>query len=185
MSRIPTPATIEDAPQAAHDLLYAVKAKIGQVPNLYRLTATSPATLGGLLGLSGALGDGALSPALREQIALTVANVNGCGYCNAAHGFIGKQMLKLDDDTIAAAREGRASDPKADAALRFARKVAVSRADVSDADVAEVRAAGFSDAELVEIVGHVALNTLTNYLNEVFGTEIDFPAAPTATRLAA
>lgn len=185
MSRIPTPKTIEDAPEGAQELLYGVKAKIGQVPNLYRLTANSPATLKGLLELSGALGGGTLGAALGEQIALAIANVNGCGYCNAAHGFIGKNMVKLPDSEIDAARAGRSDDARADAAIRFAVKVAADRGNVGDDDLADVRAASFSDEQIVEIVGHVALNTLTNYLNEVFGTEIDFPVAPAATRLAA
>jgi alkylhydroperoxidase family enzyme len=41
--------------------------------------------------------------------------------------------------------------------------------------VQAVKAAGYTDAQVVEIVAHVALNTLTNYVNEVLGTEIDFP----------
>jgi alkylhydroperoxidase family enzyme len=92
-------------------------------------------------------------------------------------------MLKLPEDEIIRARGGRASDAKADAAVVLARKVAVARGAVKDTDLAEARAAGLSDAELVEVVGHVALNVYTNYLNEVFGTEIDFPVV-TAERVA-
>lgn len=176
MSRIPTPASIDAAPAAAQEALNAVKARLGKAPNLYLLTATSPSTLEGLLSLSGALGKGALGPATRERIALTVANVNGCDYCNSAHTYIAKNIAKLSDDEIALNRDGRSSDPKADAAVRLARKIAVERGAVSDADVAEARKAGLTDAELVEIVGNVAVNVLTNYLNEVFKTPVDFPA---------
>ena len=175
MSRIPTPATIEDAPAAAHDALNGVKASLGIVPNLYRLTANSPAALNGLLALNGALGKGALSAATREKIALAIANVNGCSYCNSAHSYIAANLLKLPEDEILLARDGRASDAKIAAAVSLARKIAIARGDVKDTDIAAARAAGLSDAELVEIVGHVALNVFTNYLNEVFGTEIDFP----------
>ena len=175
MSRIPTPATIEETPSAAHASLNGVKAALGTVPNLYRLTANSPATLDGLLALNGALGKGLLPAATRERIALAMANVNGCTYCNSAHSYIAANMLKLPEDEIIRARGGRASDAKADAAVILARKVAISRGDVKDTDIQQARAAGLSDGELVEIVGHVALNVLTNYLNEVFGTEIDFP----------
>lgn len=183
MSRIPTPATIEDAPAAAHASLNGVKASLGIVPNLYRLTANSPAALDGLLSLNGALGKGELPAATRERIALAVANVNGCSYCNSAHSYIAANMLKLPEDEIILARGGRASEIKTDAAVVLARKIAISRGEVKDTDIAAARAAGLSDGELVEIVGHVALNVFTNYVNEVFGTEIDFPVV-TAGRVA-
>jgi uncharacterized peroxidase-related enzyme len=176
MSRIPTPATIADAPAATHPQLEAVQKQLGSVPNLFRLLATSPASLGGYLGLSGALAKGALDARTRERIALAVAEINGCGYCLAAHSFIGANLLKIDAAEIAAARAGRSADAKADAALRFAVAVTQARGRVAAADLAAVRAAGWSDAEILEIVAHVALNTLTNYVNEVAGTEVDFPA---------
>lgn len=178
MSRIPTPSSIEAAPAAAHDALNAVKAKLGKAPNIYLLAATSPAALEGLLSLSGALGKGALDAATRERIALAIANVNGCDYCNSAHTFIAKNVAKLSDDEIVKAREGRSSDAKADAAVRLARKIAVERGAVSDADIAEARKAGLSGAELVEVVANVAANIFTNYLNDVFKTPVDFPAIP-------
>jgi uncharacterized peroxidase-related enzyme len=183
MSRIPTPATIEDAPAAAHASLNGVKAALGIVPNLYRLTANSPAALEGLLSLSGALGKGKLPAATRERIALAIANVNGCSYCNSAHSYIAANMLKLPEDEIILARGGRASEAKTDAAVALARKVAIARGELKDTDISAARAAGLSDGELVEIVGHVALNVFTNYLNEVFATEIDFPVV-TAERVA-
>ena len=43
--------------------------------------------------------------------------------------------------------------------------------------VQAVRMAGYDDAQIVEIVQHVALNTWTNYVNSVAQTEIDFPVA--------
>ena len=178
MSRIPAPATIADAPAAAHDALNGVKASLGIVPNLYRLTANSPAALNGLLSLNGALGKGSLPAATRERIALAIANVNGCSYCNSAHSYIAANLLKLADDDIRDARKGTSADPKAAAAVALSRKVAISRGQVTEADLADARSAGLSDGDLVEIVAHVALNVFTNYLNEVFGTEIDFPEVP-------
>jgi uncharacterized peroxidase-related enzyme len=185
MSRIPTPADIENAPEAAQPMLEGVKAKLGIVPNLYRLTANSPAALEGLLGLSGALGKGKLGAATGERIALAVANVNGCDYCNAAHGYIAANIANLSNEEVEANRHGRSLDPKADAAVAFARKLAVGRGSVTAADVEAVSAAGYSTGELVEIVAHVAANVFTNYLNEAFATEIDFPSAPAAERIAA
>jgi len=184
MPRIHTPAAIEDAPAAARPLLDGVKARLGRAPNLYLLTANAPAALEGLLALSGALGKGALDAPTRERIALAVANVNGCDYCNAAHGFISKNLLKLSDDDIAAAREGGAANARANAAVSLARKVALARGAVAEADIDAARRAGLTDAELVEVVAHVALNTFTNYINEAFKTEIDFPAAAPARRAA-
>ena len=183
MSRIPTPATIEAAPAASQPLLNAVTQALGVAPNLFRLTANSPAALEGLLGLSGALGKGALDAATRERIALAVANINGCTYCSSAHTYLGKTLAKLSDAELAANRAGGSSDPKADAAVKFAVKITRQRGEVSEDDLRQVRLAGYDDAQLVEIVAHVALNTFTNYINEVFKTEVDFPVVA-ATRAA-
>ncbi|MEO3475037.1 carboxymuconolactone decarboxylase family protein [Roseomonas sp. CAU 1739] len=180
MSRIPTPATVEAAPEAARPLLNGVKAQLGSVPNLFRVLANSPAALGGYLGLNGALAKGALDARTRERIALAVAEVNGCGYCLAAHTFIGTNLAKLDASEIAANRAGGSNDAKAAAAVRFAVAVTEARGHVGDDALAAVRAAGWTDAEILEITVHVALNTLTNYVNEVAGTEVDFPTVARA-----
>jgi uncharacterized peroxidase-related enzyme len=175
MSRIPTPPSIEAAPAASQPFLQAVHKQLGSVPNLFRVVSHSPAALEGYLGMSGALAKGRLPAATRERIALAVAELNQCGYCLAAHSYLGRNLARLDDAEIRANREGHSRDPKADAAVRFAVKVAQERGHVSDADVQAVRDAGYDDAQLVEIVQHVALNTWTNYLNSVAGTVVDFP----------
>ncbi|KQV53595.1 alkylhydroperoxidase [Pelomonas sp. Root1217] len=177
MNRIATPASIDAAPEAARPMLEAVNKQLGSVPNLFRTVANSPAALEGYLGMSGALAKGRLPAQTRERIALAVAQINGCGYCLAAHTYLGSNLAKLDTAEIAANRAGRSNDAKADAAVRFAASVATQRGHVSDADVAAVRAAGYDDGQIVEIVQHVALNTWTNYLNEVAKTVIDFPEA--------
>jgi uncharacterized peroxidase-related enzyme len=175
MTRIPIPGTINDAPAASQPLLEAVKKQLGVVPNLFRLVSTSPDALQGYLGLSGALSKGALPAATRERIALVVAEINGCDYCLSAHSYLGKNLAKLDDAEIAANRNGASNDPKADAAVRFAAKVVRERGHVSEDDVRAVKLAGYDDAQAIEIVLHVALNTWTNYINEVAKTDIDFP----------
>jgi uncharacterized peroxidase-related enzyme len=185
MSRIPTPATISDAPAASRPLLEAVKKQLGVVPNLFRVVSNSPAALQGYLGLSDALKKGALPAATRERIALAVAEVNGCEYCLSAHTYIGKNLAKLDDAEIVANRKGASKDPRADAAVRFAAKVARERGHVNEDDVRAVKLAGYDDAQVIEIVLHVALNTWTNYLNEVAQTEIDFPKVAPLRRAAA
>ncbi len=113
--------------------------------------------------------------ATRERIALAVAEVNGCDYCLSAHTYLGRNLARLDDAEIAANRNGTSNDPKADAAVRFAVAVTRTRGHLAEADLRAVRDAGYTDAQVIEIVQHVALNTWTNYFNEVFGTDIDFP----------
>lgn len=176
MSRIHTIADIASAPAAAQPLLEGAKKQLGSVPNLFRVIANSPAGLEGYFGLNGALGKGKLDARTRERIAIAVAELNACSYCLSAHTYIGKNVAKLEDAEIMANRNGASNDPKADAAVRFAAQIVRERGHVTDADVSAVKAAGYDDAEIVEIVLHVALNTLTNYVNEVAKTTIDFPA---------
>jgi len=175
MSRISMPA-LDQTPAATLPLLDAVRKQLGLVPNLMKVVGNSPAALGGYLALGGALAKGALGAKTGERIALAIAEINACGYCLAAHTYLGRNVAKLDDAEIATNRNGASNDPKADAAVRFAARVALERGHVSDTAVRAVKDAGYSDAEVMEIVAHVALNTLTNYVNEVAQTEIDFPA---------
>ena len=184
MSRLHIPESIDAAPVASRAWLEAVKKQIGSAPKLFRLVSNSSAALEGYLGMSGALAKGGLPAATRERIAIAVAEINGCNYCLSAHSYIGKNMAGLDEAEIAANRAGASNDPKADAAVRFAAKVAHARGQVSDDDVRAVRLAGYDDAQIVEIVQHVALNTWTNYMNEVARTEIDFPAVTPAGKAA-
>jgi uncharacterized peroxidase-related enzyme len=181
MSRLPIPASIEESPAAAQPLLQAVKKQLGVVPNLFRLVGNSPAALEGYLGLNGALAKGALEAPTRERIALAVAEINGCDYCLSAHSYLGRNLAKLSEAEISANRDGRSADTKADAAVGFAVKLVSARGHVSENDLKAVRQAGYSDAQIIEIVLHVALNTLTNYVNEVAKTDIDFPVVTART----
>jgi uncharacterized peroxidase-related enzyme len=175
MSRIPTPSSIETSPAASQPLLHAVQGQLGSVPNLFRMVGNSPAALEGYLALSGALGKGRLEPKTRARLALAVAEANGCAYCLSAHTYLGRNVNRLDDAELEANRQARSSDPKAEAALGFAARLVETRGHVTAADVEAVKAAGHDDAAVVEIVVHVALNTLTNYVNSALGTEVDFP----------
>jgi uncharacterized peroxidase-related enzyme len=152
----------ESATGKAKDLLDAVQAKLGMVPNMMRSMANSPAVLDGYLGLSGALARGKLSAKVREQIALAVAETNGCDYCLAAHSAIGK-MVGLSADQIRDSRLGAAVDPKTDALIRFARKIVESHGRVRGEDLRQVRAQGFDDGAIAEVVAAVALDIFTNY----------------------
>lgn len=179
MSRIPTPSTAAAAPAATHPMLEAVRKQLGGVPNLFRIVANSPAGLEGYLGLNGALGKGTLDLKQRQRLAITVAEQNGCDYCLSAHTTLGRDFAKLDEAELAAARDATSKDPKAAAGLRFARDLVQRRGHVDAAAVEAVKAAGYDDAQVVELILHVALNTLTNYVNSALATEIDFPVLRT------
>lgn len=163
----------EDATGKAKELLDGVNAKLGFVPNMMATMASSPAVLEGYLNFSGALGQ-TLNAKLREQIALTVAEINGCQYCASAHSAIGK-MVGLDTHAIEEARRAFSHDAKTDAALKFAKALVVSRGKVSEADHEAAKIAGFTEKEISEIVANVALNVFTNYFNETAKTMVDFP----------
>lgn len=173
MSRLTVP-TRENSPEKSQPLLGAVEKMLGSVPNLFRLVGTSPALLEGYLGLNGALSR-TLDAKTRERIALAIAQANGCDYCLSAHSYLGLNLAKIDAAEIALNRSGHSGDAKADAAVIFARKVLEARGKVKDGDIAEVKLAGFSEAQVLEIVAHVGINVLTNYVNNVAQTDIDFP----------
>lgn len=158
------------------DMLAAVQRGLGVTPNMTKAMANSPALLKGYLGLSGALGAGVLRPAAREQIALAVAQDNACTYCLSAHSYLAEHVAHLSADDIAAARKSTAADTKTSALLAFATAVNDTRGSISTEDLAAVRAAGATDEEIAETIGHVGLNVLTNYFNKAAGVEIDFPA---------
>jgi len=173
LSRITVPAR-ESAPEASKPMLDAVEKQLGVVPNLFRLVSLSPAALQGFLGMNGALAK-TLDLKTRERIALAVAQINGCNYCLSAHTYLGLNLAKIDAAEITLNRRGASSDDKANAAVIFATKVTRERGNVSDADVQAVKAAGFTDAQIVEIVAIVAENVFTNFINIVADTDIDFP----------
>jgi uncharacterized peroxidase-related enzyme len=178
MSRLTIP-TRDEAPAASQPLLDGVFKTLGLVPNLFRVAALSPAALGALLGLAGA-NSKMLDTKTRERIAIAVAQVNGCDYCLSAHTYIGTQLAKITPEDAALNRNGKSTDAKAAAAVAFAAKVTALRGKVSNEDIAAVKAAGYSEAQIVEIVALVAENVMTNYLNNVVDTEVDFPVLRTA-----
>ena len=173
MSRIP-PVDRNTTNDSVRKNFDAVQKQLGTVPNMMRTMAQSPAVLEGYLGFGAALRRGRLPAALQEQIALAVAETNSCDYCLSAHTALGRGA-GLSEDQLISSREARASDPKAAAALQFARAVVERRGDVRDQDLASVRTAGYTDGDIAEIIAHVALNVFTNYFNRAAHTEIDFP----------
>ena len=168
------PLAHESATGPAKDLLDTVKAKMGGTPNLLETMAHAPAVLNSYLQFSGALGGANLPADVREQIALAVGNANKCSYCTAAHTVIGKGAGLTSEQTVAAQR-GEASDPKTQAIITFALAVNEKRGWVSDEDFKSATEAGVTEAEILETVAVVTFNLLTNYLNHVIETEVDFP----------
>lgn len=165
----------------AKELFDQISAKIGRIPNIMKTMANAPAALKGYVALNGALAEGRLPAELREQIALAIGEANRCDYCLSAHTAIGK-MVGLDEDDVAAARQKKADDPKVEAALDFVHKMVISRGNISEREIAIVRNAGYNDEEIIEMIGHVALNTFTNYFNVAAQTTVDFPkVAPAGT----
>jgi uncharacterized peroxidase-related enzyme len=158
-------------------LLDAINGAFGSTPNMFRVVANSPAALSSMWASFGALGAGVLDAKLGEQIAVAVADRNACEYCLAAHTALGRKAGASADE-MRAAQAGISSDPKTAAALRFALKLVGDRGHVGAPDIAQLRTAGFSDEEVVEIVAHVALNLFTNYVNVAFAVPVDFPAVP-------
>jgi uncharacterized peroxidase-related enzyme len=177
MSRIIALDTAQVSGKTA-ELFTAVKSQLGVVPNLMRTIGHSPAALEAYLGFSGTLSKGVLPAKVREQLALAVAETNTCDYCLAAHSLLGKGA-GLTAEAIIDARLIRAEDPKTAALLKFAAAVVEARGLVADEALSAVRAAGATDAEIIETVAHVALNILTNYTNHVAQTVVDFPKAAT------
>lgn len=162
------------AAPASRALLDQIHGALGATPAMFRTVAHSPTALKALWNLFGTLGTGTLTARLGEQIAIAVADANRCSYCLSAHTALGRNA-GLSDAELAAAQRGDSAEAASSAALRFALKVVAQRGQVEDADVAALRAAGFADAQIVEILAHVALNLFTNYVNVALGVEVDFP----------
>jgi uncharacterized peroxidase-related enzyme len=173
MSRINVVTNDNANPEQAA-LFEAINNKIGMVPNFLRVLANSPVALEAFLGLHKIASEGVLDEQTRERIALTVAQENGCQYCVSAHTAIGRKA-GLDNVEIAANRTGTSQDEKAAAAVSFAHTVVEHKGQVSAAELLAIRNAGYSEAEIVEIITHVVMNVLTNFIGTISQVEIDFP----------
>lgn len=173
MSRIKT-ITDEIANAEQADLFATIKSSLGMVPNFLRVFANSPDALKAFLGFHHIAGNGSLDPATRERIALTLAQKNECGYCLSAHTAIGRKT-GLNTDEINANRQGDSQDAKAAVAVKFARTLAEHTGEVTNAEVQEMRDAGFTDADIVEVITHTGMNVLTNILSKASRVDIDFP----------
>jgi uncharacterized peroxidase-related enzyme len=164
-------------PAASQPILDAVHKQLRFVPNLHRLMSISPNVLTGFVGLQSSLAK-TLDIKTRDTIALAVSEMNGCGYCIAAHSYVATNFARMSPEEIALNRQGQSHDEKRAAAAAFAQSLMKARGKVSDADLQAVRDAGYSDAQIIEMVALSAQFLLTNFINNVAQTDIDFPAVP-------
>ena len=169
----------EQVPAGSKPTFNTFTKNIGSNPNMMATFAPSPIAFNSWAALLGSLSK-ALDVKTRDSIGLAVSEVNGCNYCLTVHSFTADHMAKLPANEIILARKGHASDPKRDAAVQFARKVIETRGQVNDADLKVVRDAGYTDANIMEIVALVAMFSLTNFFNNVFDPEKDYPAVAPA-----
>lgn len=174
MSRLPEvdPAT---ATGEAAELLAQVQKSLGVTPNMTKVMANSPALLRSYLALSGALATGVLAAGVRERLALSTAESNGCEYCLSAHTYIGANIAKVEAEELENARFVKSDDPHVQALLTLSDAVLSEGGAVTDDVLADARRAGVTDAEIGEVVGHIALNVLTNYFNILTGVANDWP----------
>ncbi|UWZ81786.1 carboxymuconolactone decarboxylase family protein [Occallatibacter riparius] len=172
--------TKETAPEQAKPILERYEKNIGLIPNLFRLLAHSPDALKGVADLHAGLGR-SLGARTRERIHIMTAEVNGCDYCLTTHTYLAGKFTKLTPEDMELNRKGHSTDPKADAALQFAYKVAKSRGHIEAADFEAVRAAGYTDAQIVDIVAEIAFSFTTNLFDNTFKTDFDtgFPVLHT------
>lgn len=161
--------------------LTAVGRKLGMVPNLFTTLAHAPSALNSYLAYSDNLGKGALTAKQREIVALAVAQYNQCQYCLSAHSLMGKGA-GLSEQDIASARCGTARDTLDNGIAAFAREVTEARGIISDDAFNVYLGQGLTHSLMVEIVANVALNLLTNYINHLADTEIDFPVVALANK---
>ncbi|MFV2198226.1 carboxymuconolactone decarboxylase family protein [Nocardiopsis sp. LOL_012] len=165
----------ESATGGVKEQLDQIHAAFGTVPAMFRAVANSPAALTSMWSSFGAFADGALGPALGEQVAVAVANRNSCEYCLAAHTALGRKA-GVSREALTAAQDGTSDDPRTAALLRFAQQLVEHRGQVAPEDVQAVRDQGWSDEHIVEVIAQVALNLFTNYINIALDVPVDFPA---------
>jgi uncharacterized peroxidase-related enzyme len=157
----------------AGELLGMVGKKLGRVPNMMATLARSPAALEGYLNFSGALGHGELNAQERERIALLVGTRNKCDYCVTAHSKIGAGA-GLTPEEVTSAKDGRSMDSRGQAILNFAAATLSKNGHLTDTDYSAAKAAGLSEAAMLEVIGVVCLNIYTNYVNHFMDPVIDF-----------
>ena len=176
MSRLTT-IRPEEATGAAAEVFAKIKKAVGKVPNAYATIGTqSPEALGAALAFDAAVAASTLGKADIETIKLAVSEYAGCDYCVAAHTLMGK-LAGLTSDQLKQVRAGAATgDAARDALVAYVRTLVGTHGTVPIAVVDAVRAAGYTERQLIEINLAIASITFTNLVNRVNDTTLDFPA---------
>ncbi|MFI6785922.1 carboxymuconolactone decarboxylase family protein [Nonomuraea sp. NPDC050383] len=165
-----------EAPGRSRELLDDIIARRGGVGEMVATMAHSPALLQGYLDFSRAMKRSKLPRALSEKISLAVQEWIGCGLCLDAHTQ-GARAAGLSEPDIALARQGTSTDAREAALIAVAVRVLAEPSSITDQDVADLRAHGWSDRVIAELPGLVALNLLTGSFNLLAGLEpADHPA---------
>ena len=142
------------------------------LPNTVRVMARGSGS-GELYLTAGALNrDGSCGELERELLAVTTAAFNRCDYCLTAHSLAARALGASEEDVLSA-QAGRASDPRTDAMLQFARAVLRERGRVHDDELVQARRGGLDDRLMLDIVSVVVENTLGNFVNNIAETELD------------
>ena len=175
MDRITTPA-IDSATGATAEVYAQIKKAAGSVPNTFAVIgAHGPAALKAVLNADGVLAGGSLNKQELETIKLVVSVVAGCDYCVAAHSLLGK-LTGLPQDVLKQIRDGQPTgDAKRDALIRFVRVIVQTSGTISVSEFDAVKAAGYSDAQLVDISLAISVTSFTNIFNRINDTSVDFP----------
>ncbi len=176
MSRLSVP-NLEFATGSSGQIYAQIKKAIGSVPNTFAaIAAHGPGALRSVLAADAVLATGTLTKRDQEVIKLVISAAGGCEYCVAAHNHLAK-LAGVKAEALKQIRDGQPTgDAKSDALVGFVSKLARSSGTVSDDDFAAIKAAGYSDAQLVEISLAFATTVFTNVFNRINDTEIDFPA---------
>jgi len=183
MARFPL-RTADEAPEAK-PYFEGAEQKLGFVPNLFKVMASSPPLLEAYNTLNGLLEKTDLDPDQVQMVLLAVSVENGCDYCVSAHTAIGKQA-GLDDAALAAVRDGRpVNDEKLEAIRTLATDIIRERGWIDEERIEAFLAAGFERRHVLDILVGVGMKTLSNYTNHLAETPLDEPLQAHAWQRAA
>ena len=166
--------TADTAPEEAKDRVLAAQKNNGFLPNLIGVLANAPTALETYQVVGAINARTGLTAAEREVVQITAATRNGCGFCVAGHTALARKKLAMPEDIIQALRNTDAlSDPKLNALAQFTLAVLDLKGQVSDEDLSDFLAAGYTQANALEVVLGVSLATLCNYANNLARTPIN------------
>jgi AhpD family alkylhydroperoxidase len=173
MSRLPL-QTIESAPEASRPYLEKALANNGFLPNLVASLANAPTALETYLTVAGINARSGLTLAERETVQITAAAIHGCGFCVAGHTAVALKKAQLEAPVVEAIRDQLPiGDARLDAVAGFTRVVIAARGGVADDELDTFRAAGFTNANALEVVLGVSLATLCNFANNLSQNELN------------